>query len=406
MLYASYQTQSDSLSLVQRAASQVSQSLQWAHQHQSPVRNLSAALETFSRWRLTHSRPAYGIDQIEIAGEPVRIIETVKLKLPFGTLLHFRKEDSRLAQQHPPVLLAAPLSGHFATLLRDTIRTLLLDHDVYVTDWHNARDVSVLHGMFGLDDYIQYLIQFMEAIGRGAHMVAVCQPCVAALACAAIMAEDDNPAQARTLTLMAGPVDCRINPTKVNQLATEKSIHWFEQNLLSTVPLPHAGFMRRVYPGFLQLSAFMSMNMERHLESFRKMHDLLAEGHISQAKPIQDFYEEYFAVNDLPAEFYLETVKKVFQDYDLARGALTWRGRKVDTAAIRKTALLTVEGERDDICALGQTMAAQDLCPSVRPFLRGHHVQTGVGHYGVFSGRKWSQQIYPKVRDLIHARSH
>lgn len=307
---------------------------------------------------------------------------------------------------YPPVLLVAPLSGHFATLLRDTVRTLLLDHDVYVTDWHNARDVSLLHGGFGLDDYITYLIRFMEHIGPGAHMVAVCQPCVAALASTAIMAEDDHPAQPRTLTLMAGPVDCRINPTKVNALATGKSLAWFEHNLISTVPLPHAGCMRRVYPGFLQLSAFMSMNLERHLQSFQKMHDLLAEGREEEAKPIQDFYAEYFAVNDLPAEFYLDTIRAVFQDYDLARGLLKWRGRTVNPSAIRRTALLTVEGERDDICAVGQTMAAQDICPSVRTFLRGHHIQTGVVHYGVFSGRKWNQQIYPKVRDMIHARSH
>jgi poly(3-hydroxybutyrate) depolymerase len=406
MLYAAYQNQSDLLSSVQTAARHINQNLQWSNQSQPTLRAMGAALETFSRWRLTHQRPAYGVTSITINQQEVEIVEEEKLVLPFGKLLHFRKADERLASGHPPVLLVAPLSGHFATLLRDTVRTLLLDHDVYVTDWHNARDVSILHGRFGLDDYITYLMNFMEAIGPGAHMVAVCQPCVAALAATALMAEDDNPAQPRTLTLMAGPVDCRINPTKVNQLATEKSIRWFEQNLLSTVPMPHKGFMRRVYPGFLQLAAFMNMNMERHVDSFKKMHELLAEGKVQEAKVIQDFYEEYFAVNDLPAEFYIETVQKVFQSYDLARGELSWFDRKVNTAAIRRTALLTVEGERDDICAVGQTMAAQDICPSVRSFLRAHHVQTGVGHYGVFSGRKWTQQIYPKVRDMIHARSH
>lgn len=405
MLYAAYQTSSDQLSAVQMAARNMAQSLHWSHQQKSPVRNLTAALDTFSRWRLTHSRPAYGIKSIDLGKRTVGITEVEALKLPFGTLLHFKKDDTA-GNLYPPVLLVAPLSGHFATLLRDTIRTLLLDHDVYVTDWHNARDVSVLHGCFALDDYITYLMRFMEHIGPGAHMVAVCQPCVAALASAAIMAEDDNPAQPRTITLMAGPVDCRVNPTKVNELATGKSLAWFEHNLLSTVPLPHTGFMRRVYPGFLQLTAFMSMNMERHIQSFQKMHDLLAEGKVEEAKPIQDFYEEYFAVNDLPGEFYLDTIRAVFQDYDLARGVLKWRGRRVDTAAIRRSALLTVEGERDDICAVGQTMAAQDICPSIRAFLREHHVQTGVGHYGVFSGRKWNQQIYPKVRDMIHARSH
>jgi poly(3-hydroxybutyrate) depolymerase len=226
---------------------------------------------------------------------------------------------------------------------------------------------------------------------------------VAALAATAIMAEDDNPAQPRSITLMAGPVDCRINPTEVNRLAVSKPIEWFEQNLISRVPLPHAGYMRRVYPGFVQLSAFMSMNPERHKESFRLMFEHLDHGRMEEAATIQDFYEEYLAVNDLPAEFYLETVEKVFQTYDLPLGKLTWKGRTVNPAAIRRTALMTVEGERDDICAVGQTVAAQDLCSNVRPYLKTHHVQTGVGHYGVFSGRRWNQQIYPRVRDMIHA---
>jgi len=233
-------------------------------------------------------------------------------------------------------------------------------------------------------------------------VVAVCQPCVAALAATALMAEDDHPAQPRSLTLMAGPVDCRVNPTEVNRLATSKPIEWFAQNLISHVPLPHAGFMRRVYPGFVQVSAFMSMNPERHKQSFVDMFNHLVAGDVEQASVIQNFYEEYLAVNDLPAEFYLETVEKVFQTYDLARGELTVNGRRVNCGAIRRTALMTVEGERDDICSVGQTVAAQDLCPNVRPYLRTHHIQTGVGHYGVFSGRKWNQQIYPRLRAVIH----
>jgi poly(3-hydroxybutyrate) depolymerase len=300
-------------------------------------------------------------------------------------------------------MLVAPLSGHFATLLRETVRTMLQDHDVYITDWHNARDVPVSHGDFGFDDYIGYLMRYIATIGPGCHVIAVCQPCVAALAAAALMAEDDHPAQPRSLTLMAGPVDCRVNPTRVNRLATSRSIGWFERTLIARVPPPHPGFLRRVYPGFLQLAAFMSMNVERHQESFRQMYQLLAEGRAEQARPIQDFYGEYLAVNDLPAEFYLETVEKVFQTHDLPRGRLTWSWRTVDPAAIRRTALMTVEGERDDICAVGQTVAAQDLCRSVRPYRKTHHVQTGVGHYGVFSGRRWNEQIYPRVRDMIYA---
>jgi poly(3-hydroxybutyrate) depolymerase len=247
------------------------------------------------------------------------------------------------------------------------------------------------------------MMQFIARMGPDTHVIAVCQPCVAALAATALMAEDGHEAQPRSLTLMAGPVDCRVNPTGVNQLAISKPIEWFAQNLVSHVPLPHAGFGRRVYPGFLQLTAFMSMNLERHKQSFRQMYEHLLEGRSEEARVIQDFYDEYLAVNDLPAEFYLETVEKVFQTYDLARGALMYRGRPVDPAAIRRTALMTVEGERDDICAVGQTVAAQDLCPNVRPYLKTHHIQTGVGHYGVFSGRKWNQQIYPRVREHIHA---
>ena len=263
--------------------------------------------------------------------------------------------------------------------------------------------MSLRHGPFALDDYVDHMIGFMEAMGPGAHVVAVCQPCVAALAATAVMAEDDNPAQPRSLTLMAGPVDCRVNPTGVNHLATSKPIEWFEKNLISHVPMPHAGYMRRVYPGFIQLSAFMSMNPERHKNAFKEMYQHLVNGDVAKADIIRVFYDEYLAVNDLPAEFYLETVAKVFQTYDLARGALTYRDRIVDLAAIRRTALMTVEGERDDICSVGQTAAAQDLCPNIRPYLKTHHIQTGVGHYGVFSGRKWNQQIYPRVREHIHA---
>ena len=263
--------------------------------------------------------------------------------------------------------------------------------------------MSLRHGPFGLDDYIDHMIRFTQTIGPGAHLVAVCQPCVAALAATALMAEDDDPAQPRSLTLMAGPVDCRVNPTEVNKLAISKPIDWFEKNLISHVPLPHKGYMRRVYPGFVQLSAFMSMNPERHKQSFKDLYQHLVNGDVEKANVIRVFYDEYLAVNDLPAEFYLETVEKVFQTYDLPLGKLSYRGRLVNPAAIRRTALMTVEGERDDICAVGQTVAAQDLCSGIRPYKKTHHVQTGVGHYGVFSGRKWNQQIYPRVRDMIHA---
>lgn len=402
MLYQAYQFQSDLMSPLRLMAQHLAASLWLQKTERSLVRRLSAAAEVISRMRLTHTRPDYGITTALVAGEEVPVTQETVMSAPFGTLLRFRKAHTG-GEPHPPVLLVAPLSGHFATLLRETARTLLQDHDVFITDWHNARDVPLSHGAFALDDYIDHMIRFLAAIGPGAHVVAVCQPCVAALAATAVMAEDDHPAQPLSLTLMAGPVDCRVNPTAVNTLAIGKPIEWFEKNLISHVPLPHAGFMRRVYPGFVQLTAFMSMNPERHRQAFRHMYEHLVEGEVEQARTIQTFYDEYLAVNDLPAEFYLETVEKVFQTFDLARGVLSYRGRTVNPAAIRRTALFTVEGERDDICSVGQTVAAHDLCPSIRPYLKTHHVQTGVGHYGVFSGKKWNQQIYPRVRDVIHA---
>ncbi|MGZ5194031.1 MAG: polyhydroxyalkanoate depolymerase [Ramlibacter sp.] len=400
MLYQAYQAQSDLASPLRLLAQQQS-AMFWLRQTEGTlVRKIAAACEVFSRLRLTHSRPAYGIASVPVGEEDVTVVEEEVLALPFGTLLHFRKMG---VTGEPPVLLVAPLSGHFATLLRETARTLLRDHDVYITDWHNARDVSLRHGGFGLDDYIDYMMRCIAAIGPGVHVVAVCQPCVAALAATALMAEDGHPAQPRSLTLMAGPVDCRVNPTGVNQLAISKPIEWFERNLISHVPLPHAGHMRRVYPGFVQLAAFLAMNLERHKQQFRNLYDHLVRGEEHEADVIRVFYDEYLAVNDLPAEFYLETVEKVFQTYDLAVGRLTWRGRRVDPAAIRRTWLFTVEGERDDICAVGQTVAAQDLCSGIRPYMKSHHIQTGVGHYGVFSGRRWNQQIYPRLRDVIYA---
>ena len=400
MLYQAYQLQSDLMSPLRLMAQSLGASLWFKDTESSPVRRIAAACDVFSRLRLTHSRPSYGITSVKVGDNEVEVTEEISLAMPFGNLLHFKKPG--LADQ-PPVLLVAPLSGHFATLLRETLRTLLQDHDVFITDWHNARDVALTNGSFALDDYVAHMIRFMETIGPGSHVIAVCQPCVAALAATAIMAEDSHPCQPRSLTLMAGPVDCRINPTAVNTLANSKPIEWFEKNLISHVPMPHKGFMRRVYPGFIQLSAFLSMNPERHKQQYKDMYKYLLEGEIDKADTIRSFYDEYLAVNDLPAEFYLETVAKVFQTYDLPRGVLTYKDRIVNPAAIRRTALMTVEGERDDICAVGQTMAAQDLASSVRPSQRTHHIQTGVGHYGVFSGKKWNQQIYPRVRDMIYA---
>jgi polyhydroxyalkanoate depolymerase len=362
------------------------------------IKNLTAAYELIARAGLTHTRPPYGIETVTVGNEEVAVREEAAHVTPFGTLLHFRKE---VDTPQPRVLLVAPLSGHFATLLRNTVKTMLPEHDVYITDWHNARDVGLSHGRFGFDDYVDHLIKFLEIIGPGAHMMAVCQPCVAALAATAVMAQNHNPAQPRSMTLMAGPIDCRVNPTKVNELATSKPIEWFERNLIATVPMRYPGAFRRVYPGFVQLAAFMSMNIERHVKAHKELYDNLVAGELAKAAQTKAFYDEYFAVLDLTEEFYIETVKLVFQDYALAAGTLTFRGEKVEPKAIRRTALFTVEGEKDDICAVGQTLAAQELCSSVRPYMKRHHMQPGVGHYGVFSGKKWEGQIYPLLKNVI-----
>jgi poly(3-hydroxybutyrate) depolymerase len=364
------------------------------------LRNLTAAYELIARAGLTHKRPAFGIDHITVGNREVAVHEEAALTTPFGTLLHFKK-DVDTAQ--PRVLLVAPLSGHFATLLRGTVRTMLPEHDVYITDWHNARDVPLTQGQFGFDEYIEHLIRFLEAIGPGAHVMAVCQPCVAVLVAAAVMAQTNNAAQPRSMTLMAGPIDTRVNPTKVNALANSKPMSWFEQNLIATVPMRYPGAFRRVYPGFVQLAAFMSMNIERHLKAHRELYDNISKGEHEKAEVTKAFYDEYFAVLDLTAEFYLETVRLVFQEHALPTGKLAWQGMPVEPAAIKRTMLLTVEGERDDICAVGQTVAAHDLCTGLRPYLKRHHMQPGVGHYGVFSGNRWNNQIYPLVKNVILA---
>jgi polyhydroxyalkanoate depolymerase len=274
---------------------------------------------------------------------------------------------------------------------------------VCITDWHNAREARIADGAFGFDDYIDHLITWLEAMGPSTHLVAVCQPCVQALAAVAVMAQAGSAAQPRSMTLMAGPIDTRINPTRVNALATCHSIDWFEQRLIATVPDRYKGAGRRVYPGFVQLAAFMAMNIDRHRKAHMDLYGHLANGDLDKARPTLAFYDEYFAVLDLTAEFYLQTVAWVFQEARLPRGELTYRGRRVEPRAIRRTALLTVEGERDDICALGQTAAAHDLCSGLRPYMKRHHMQAAAGHYGVFSGRRWQEQVYPIVRNQMLA---
>ena len=410
MKYHVWQAQADLMAHLRLYTEATAQAMRQPWLAELPAaRRIAAACAVFASAQVTHSRPDFGIERTMLgsgaAAREVMVQEETIHVLPFCTLLRFAKDgaDGEFERQpQPRVLLVAPMSGHFATLLRDTVRTMLPEHDVYITDWHNARDVPLSAGDFGLDQYIRYLIEFLGVLGEGAHMLAVCQPCVPALAATAIMAEDSHPATPRSLTLMAGPVDVRISPTEVNRLATSKSFRWFERNMIGTVPPRYRGAGRAVYPGFLQLTAFMSMNLERHMEAFRGLYRDLANGELERAAATRAFYAEYFAVLDLPAEFYLETIRDIFQHAALACGELRFEGRPVRPEAIRRTALLTVEGERDDICALGQTMAAHDLCNGIPAFLKSHHMQAGVGHYGVFSGRRWAQQTYPIVREMIY----
>jgi poly(3-hydroxybutyrate) depolymerase len=401
MLYRAYQAQVDMLAPAKAFAGLVVDALdrlptRW--REDPVVRWISANNTMLARTGLTHSRPSFDIHEVCVDGDPVAVREEVVQRTACGSLLHFAK-DTGAAQ--PRVLVVSALAGHFSTLLASTVRALSAQHDVYLTDWHDARNVPLSDGFFGFDDYVDHIERFLARIGPGAHVVAVCQPCPAVLAAVARMAAADDPATPRSLTLMAGPVDTRVSPTAVNRLAQERTLSWFEQNVITTVPWRYAGAGRRVYPGFLQLGGFVAMNwrghLDRHLELF---HDLTV-GNKSKADATAAFYDEYCAVLDLHAEFYLETVDRVFQRHLLPRGLLEVSGELVDLAAIRKTGLLTVEGGRDDICGMGQTMAAQDLVPNIARSRRRHHLQAGVGHYGVFSGSAWERQICPVVHNFI-----
>ena len=403
MMYALYQQYEDLVNSSSAFAASVSASIDLMPamaRDSLPVRALRANAELVRHTRLTHARPDYAIESVLVNDELVDVTPVVVDSTPFCSLIRFAKET---ALPQPRVLVVAPQSGHFATLLRETVRTLSRDNDVYITDWHNARDIPLSAGVFGLDQYTEHLIRFVEHLGDPVHMVAVCQPCVPALAATALLAQAGSQAQPRTLTLMAGPVDTRINPSKVNEFALSQPIEWFERNLVDTVPRRFLGAGRRVYPGFVQISAFMSMNLDRHMRAHLELWGNIMRNETESAAAKRNFYDEYFAVCDLPADYYLETVRRVFQEWELARGVFTVAGQRVEPAAIRRTALLTIEGERDDICSVGQTMAAQDLCTRIRPARRAHHLQAGVGHYGVFSGSRWDTEIYPRVKNFILA---
>jgi poly(3-hydroxybutyrate) depolymerase len=403
MIYALYEAQRLAMAPLLQHAEGLAALLRAAGAEAAPaLRRTIAACELLASIRTTHRRPEFGLHSTRMGNRDVAVREEVVAATPFGSLLRFVKDAPG---RQPRLLLVAPMSGHFATLLRDTAETLLPDFDLHVTDWHNARDVPPAGGPFGFDDYVTHVMDFLRAMGEGAHVMAVCQPAVAVLAAGALMHEDRDPCRPRSMVLMAGPIDTRLNPTKVNRLATAKPLDWFARNLIATVPGSARGAGRRVYPGLTQLTAFMSMNIARHITAHETQYRNIANGDAAAAQAHRRFYEEYFAVMDLPAEFYLETIGRVFQTHDLPTGRLTWRDRLVRPAAIRRMGLMTVEGERDDICAIGQTMAALDLCDGLPVSMRSHHLQTGVGHYGVFSGRRWQQEIYPRVRAMMHGFS-
>lgn len=366
------------------------------------LRRMHAASRTIAGARLTHRRPSFDIAEISVPSGPLAVREALVDRSAFGSLVHFSVPG---LEKRPKVLLVAALAGHFATLLAPTVRTLLRDHDVYVTDWHNARDVPTTQGRFGFDEYVDHVIRFLRVIGPDAHVVAVCQPCPATVAALALLAADPEPLHPRSLTLMAGPIDTRINPTKINELAFRRNVDWYRRNCVTTVPSRYAGAGRRVYPGFLQVSGLVSLNARRHLDSHLSIYKDLVGGRVDEARQTERFYAEYFAVLDVAAEFYLETIERVFMEHHLPTGQLRHHGRLVRPELIERTPLLTVEAERDDMCAVGQTAAAHALLPRLGARMRHRYVQPGVGHYGVFAGRRWDEEIYPVIRDFIRSNA-
>jgi poly(3-hydroxybutyrate) depolymerase len=363
---------------------------------------MARALEVFSHAVEPRTKPAFGLNSTIIDGLPVPVSEDVVLRKPFGQLKHFRRGAP--GRSDPRVLVVAPMSGHFATLLRGTVERLLPDHDVFITDWRDAKLVPLSEGRFDLADYVDYLVEYLELLGPDTHMIAVCQPSVPALAAVALMNADDHPCTPPSLTMMGGPVDTRKAPTSVNELALKRPYAWFEQTPIQEVPGIWPGAGRKVYPGFLQLSGFMSMNLANHMKSHWEMFKDLVEGDEESADATKAFYDEYRSVCDMTAEFYLETIDLVFQRQALATGQYFHRGRLVDPAAITKTALMAIEGERDDISGLGQTKAALDLAVNLSDDKKLYHVAMGAGHYGIFNGSKWRESIAPLVEQFI--RTH
>ncbi len=410
MLYHAYEISHAAISPWRAAAQMGQQALRNPLNPASmtfPARAAAAAFEMFVNATRRYGKPEFEIVETEVDGRKVAVEEEVTHALPFCDLLHFKRVGCE-GRDDPKVLIVAPMSGHFATLLRGTVEKMLPEHDVYITDWVDARNVPLAAGPFDLDDYIDYLIEFCQTLAADGERIAVmgvCQPGVPLLAAAAMMAEDEDPCRPSSITLMGSPIDTTRNPKQPNDLATERPLSWFEKNVITTVPFPNPGFMRRVYPGFLQLSGFMSMNLDRHVNAHVQHFRHLIRGDGDSAASHRKFYDEYLAVMDLTADFYLQTIERVFQKHLLAEGKFVYRDdRLVKPEEITDIALMTVEGEKDDITGLGQTEAAHDLCVNLPDSKKLHYVQEKVGHYGVFNGSRWRRHIQPKVRDFI--RTH
>jgi len=364
-------------------------------------RNVAAAFDLMTRLTQRYERPAFDIARVVSDGIDYPVIEVYDVEKPFCRLLHFRKAG---APAQPKVVVFAPLSGHFATLCRDTVKTLLADHDVWITDWIDAKEIPITQGPFHFDDYVAYVREFLTFMGPDSHAISVCQPTVPVLAAVSLMAAKGEPTP-RTLTMMGGPIDTRRSPTTVNTFAKKHALSWFEAKVIQRVPMRYPGFMRRVYPGFLQFAGFVAMNPDRHMDSHVQYFHDLVKGDGDSADQHRRFYDEYNAVMDLPAEYYLETVERVFHKHLLPRGQLVVAGERVRPEAIRQSALFTIEGELDDISGNGQTEAAQGLTKGIPAKMKQHFEAKGVGHYGIFSGRKFRELIYPRIRDFIRSQA-
>ena len=364
-------------------------------------RSMAASCELFERTTRRYGKPVFDLPETTINGVKVAVEERVVWERPFCKLVYFDRKTERRRKPQPKVLLVAPMSGHYATLLRGTVEAFLPGHEVYITDWVDARLVPMTAGRFDLDDYIDYVIGMLQTLGPDTHVMAVCQPSVPVLAAIARMEAEGDPCAPRSMTLMGGPIDTRRSPTEVNKLAQDRGIDWFKANCITRVPFPHPGCFREVYPGFLQLSGFMAMNLDRHVTAHYDMFKHLIRGDGDSAEKHRDFYDEYLAVMDLTAEFYLQTVETVFVEHALPKGTMMHRDKPVDLTAIRRVALMTVEGENDDISGVGQTQAAHDLCVNIPDDRRVHYMQKAVGHYGVFNGSRFRSEIAPRISDFM-----